>query len=396
MTEYSHSTKNKEYAENLLKDTRNGNMSPIGDVPQSTTRGNNNNAESLADDSSLGKHHFDISATYGDVTELLKVVMKSRDDEIANLKSQLANMKLKMEEQESENTQLRNKFKQIKLFHHNIGQILYDCIESEDTFDITESFQKIYPEINRFHYEKDDQQWQRLEADNKNLLELRSTFRKDIEHEISHNFQTLTNNLSQKVSTETDALNTFKTDTIEDIRRKLDDHLEILNKQNALQEEIADLKINYNDLQNKFEQLHGNDQEKLKWEKINFPNITRELYTALKINEVENLDMVSLQNVVKRVALELNVPSDTLLVNLPRISILLEEFSIMMEFICWVFQMFAEQNFDCHMFTDQAIDYYLKTGSRSVSVEPFKSAIDRLRDILVVFLTESENTIDNI
>lgn len=396
MGDYKYSVPEKAAAAKMINDSKNTEdySSAIHDVPQSTTRDTIkdaiNHGTPNAGRSPL-RNSSDVSTL--NISDMAKQILEQKMKEINELKLQVDTLKKRLEDQELENMNLRKKFSQIKLFDHNIGDIADNCLHCEQDTDITDSFKKRFPEVTRFHSKKDDEQLQRLETENSILLKISNSVKNDIEEEISNKFKTLTTDLlSQNLTTQMETLSTFKMDTVQDIRKNLDEHLEVFNKQNLLQEELTHLRLDNNDLQNKFDQLLGKDEKKLKWNNIKFPKIDSDTYSSLKVDAVEELNMVALQNIVKRTALELNVPSDTLTINLPRINILLKEFSIMMEFICWVFQMFAEQKFDCHMFTDQAIDYYLKTGDRSESIKPFKSAIDRLRNILTVFLEESENS----
>ncbi|AET40847.1 Cnm67p Ecym_6476 [Eremothecium cymbalariae DBVPG len=147
------------------------------------------------------------------------------------------------------------------------------------------------------------------------------------------------------------------------------------------QQTISDLQLNLNQLRKNLEKLKGNPAEMISFESAQkiYQNLDRKTYNNLMVEQVNQLDLVELQNVVKNVILLLETPFSKLSKKMPLVSIYLRyEKSLCFHFANKLHYHVYQEPIDIKKFTNKAYSQYLERHDLTKIKHPLEFCLDKL------------------
>lgn len=187
---------------------------------------------------------------------------------------------------------------------------------------------------------------------------------------------------------------------LEGLQNRLKDQAILLQHQEDLENQLRDYKNELSNLQeicdkqqadieeksHKLQKLQGDDSKSITFHiaRQSRPDITRDLYDKLMISEVDCIDMVELQNIVKNLILLLEIPFNKLTKKVPLVAMYLKyERPIFSHFANRLhFDVFNEA-IDMKRFTNEAYDQYTETHNMAAIKHPLEACLENLYQRLV-------------
>ncbi|QLQ79387.1 hypothetical protein HG537_0C00340 [Torulaspora globosa] len=187
---------------------------------------------------------------------------------------------------------------------------------------------------------------------------------------------------------------------LESLQNRLNDQITLLEHQEHLENLLRD---NQNELSNlqeicdkqqadieekthKLQKLQGDNSKAITFHiaRQSRPDITRDLYDKLMISQVDCIDMVELQNIVKNLILLLEIPFNKLTKKVPLVAMYLKyERPIFSHFANRLhFDVFNEA-IDIKRFTNEAYDQYTETHNMASIKYPLEACLENLYQRLV-------------
>ncbi|AGO10263.1 AaceriABL193Cp [[Ashbya] aceris (nom. inval.)] len=160
----------------------------------------------------------------------------------------------------------------------------------------------------------------------------------------------------------------------------------ISEKESVIKEKqqiIADLQLNLNQLRKNLEKLKGNPADMISFESAQriYHNLDRKMYNTLMVDQVNQLDIVELQNVVKNIILLLETPFSKLSKKMPLVSIYLRyEKSLCFHFANKLHFHVYQEPIDIKKFTNDAYSQYLERHDITKIKHPLEICLEKLYD----------------
>ncbi|AAS50578.2 ABL193Cp [Eremothecium gossypii ATCC 10895] len=149
------------------------------------------------------------------------------------------------------------------------------------------------------------------------------------------------------------------------------------------QQIITDLQMNINQLRKNLEKLKGNPADMISFESAQriYHNLDRKMYNTLMVDQVNQLDLVELQNVVKNIILLLETPFSKLSKKMPLVSIYLRyEKSLCFHFANKLHFQVYQEPIDIKKFTNDAYSQYLERHDITKIKHPLEICLEKLYD----------------
>ncbi|QLL32512.1 hypothetical protein HG536_0D00340 [Torulaspora globosa] len=187
---------------------------------------------------------------------------------------------------------------------------------------------------------------------------------------------------------------------LKDLQNKLKDQVALLQHQEDLENLLKDNRNELSNLQEicdrqqvdieektyKLQKLQGDDSKSITFHiaRQSRPDITKDLYDKLMISQVDSIDMVELQNIVKNLILLLEIPFNKLTKKVPLVAMYLKyERPIFSHFANRLhFDVFNEA-IDMKRFTNEAYDQYTETHNMAAIKHPLEACLENLYQRLV-------------
>ncbi|CCK70756.1 Cnm67p KNAG_0F00870 [Huiozyma naganishii CBS 8797] len=272
----------------------------------------------------------------------------------------------------------------VTLFDCKVGNIILKSYNSQRP-KIDSFFTEEYPKVHRFFTDAD----QIAIYDFTAKLESFHRLNENIQRTITERFDSLSEHFDKNVTVPPEDLHKMNEEIIDKIDDKLRKYENLFDTETGLQREISDLKIANHDLTHQLNRVVGDAANKIRYASLKHVHMTKEKYDELAIDSVEQYTLTELQNIVKRASLELEVPPSTLLVNLPRLNVAIEQQVILMKFAYWTLQVFANQELDVLSFTERAVEVYETTGCMTDALRPLEQTMQGLRTLLALSLEDN-------
>ncbi|CCF56228.1 hypothetical protein KAFR_0A07940 [Kazachstania africana CBS 2517] len=151
-----------------------------------------------------------------------------------------------------------------------------------------------------------------------------------------------------------------------------------------LKKELKKEKDKHTELTEKLNKLRGDSSELLTFKDFKNSDIDKRLYQALQVDKVEQLDLVQLQNKMKKVIVDMQTPLDKLDAKLPLANLLIKsELVITLDFINRLYQTMYNEGLDFNHYTEEAYLQYRKSNYLDPWQHPIRPIIDHLYNDII-------------
>ncbi|CCD25697.1 Cnm67p NDAI_0F03790 [Naumovozyma dairenensis CBS 421] len=309
--------------------------------------------------------------------------LKTLTTENQFLKNQLEEMKKKISHLEFGKEGFIKKLNESTMFNIDIGPTILDYSSLSSSFTLNELFQTKHPEILRFYTQEDEIKITKASDDLKQKSKQIDEFDKK-------------NKSIRKVLEETETqLEKYKTEN-EDLKqgkifkskiKLLEDDLEkTVETLNETCENMALAKAETEKWKMKIRDIQGDAAERIKYDRYQLMKlgITEDLFKTYGIDEVEILDKISLENIVKRTMVLLNIPFNELNTKISRIAVFLRyEKPLLRKFVTELHMATFGTSADLIYKANRATKQFNTTGDLTHIDHPLNRCLDKLLNQLI-------------
>lgn len=304
----------------------------------------------------------------------LRQISISQKEQIEKLESELQRTRQIIDKYEINEKRLDD----LDLFNIPIGRMIKNQLsdEKEPSISIVKPLREKIPNVIGFLTTDYSKNVDVLKKENENLRNMNEKITQDVEIVLQEKF----NSISQDLLKNIENLNIVNENKVVE---KFDECKQLFNELETLRKEMSTEQLKSQKLEFELENIKGNSTEKLTFNNLKRPIVTSEKYNSLKLDLLDKYNIVQLQNLIKRTSIELGLSIDSLEVNLPRITVLLGLFSLLLKFTVWLSEEFLDVNLDFHKQVEKCIDTYLQTGDKDKSKKSLERILHKLEEIII-------------
>lgn len=144
---------------------------------------------------------------------------------------------------------------------------------------------------------------------------------------------------------------------------------------------ISELELRDHKLSSELQKIKGNVSDMITYESSQriYHHLNRKIYGSLMIDQVNNMDMVQLQNIVKNCILLLEIPLNKFSKKIPLIGIYLRyEKCLFLHFANRLHELVFHEPIDIRKFTSNAYQQYLDTHDINKIIHPLETCLESL------------------
>ncbi|CAB4253850.1 similar to Saccharomyces cerevisiae YDL239C ADY3 Protein required for spore wall formation [Maudiozyma barnettii] len=332
----------------------------------------------------------------------LKDILESNNKEILELKQKLMDKEEESKEVKDNNSNIQNEviklkqdnvnfskyISQLKFSDIPIGRMITKSYKSFEQNENTYSLQLSNILINEGidieeHIFKDRKTFSSMLGNGldriaETLKELRLEDSAEIQHTL-----TGMENIKENIKSSNTSTQTF----LENIKLEFSKEVEIfeklLNQKDLKIEELSSLNkdkdVLYENLEKTYRAIRGNVDDSLKYEDVKSADVTKVVYDSLELQKIDTLDLVTLQNELKKVCVGIQTPFNKIQRKVILANVLIKnELVHALNFINLLYFKLHGDNLDFHELENTAYRQYLKIRDVDNVQHPLKRILDEL------------------